>query len=38
MDELSGKISNVSMNAEEIENLTNATGRTIATGIETVQD
>lgn len=37
MDELSGKISNVSMNAEEIENLTNATGRTIATGIETVQ-
>lgn len=37
MDELSGKINNVSANADEIEKLTNAAGVTITAGISSVQ-
>lgn len=37
MDSLSGKIANVSDNAEEIEKLTSSTGTTINSGIESVQ-
>ncbi len=37
MDMLSGKISNVSQNTDEISKLTTATGSTIGTGIESVQ-
>ena len=37
MDSLSGKINNVSSNADELEKLTAATGKTIATGISSVQ-
>ena len=37
MDMLSGKINNVSSNADEIEKLTNATGTTINSGISSVQ-
>ena len=38
MDSLSGKISNVSVNAKEIEELTSATGKTITTGIASVSE
>jgi methyl-accepting chemotaxis protein len=37
MDSLSGKINNVSSNADELEKLTGATGETIAAGISSVQ-
>lgn len=37
MDSLSGKITNVSSNADELEKLTNATGETISNGISSVQ-
>jgi methyl-accepting chemotaxis protein len=37
MDSLSGKINNVSSNADELEKLTNTTGETIAAGISSVQ-
>lgn len=37
MDSLSGKINNVSSNAEELEKLTSATSETIAAGISSVQ-
>lgn len=37
MDSLSGKISNVSQNADEIGKLTSETGSTISSGIESVQ-
>ncbi len=37
MDSLSGKITNVSRNADEIGKLTSSTGDTITTGIESVQ-
>lgn len=37
MDSLSGKINNVSSNADELGKLTSATGETITTGISSVQ-
>jgi methyl-accepting chemotaxis protein len=37
MDSLSGKITNVSQNADEIGKLTSSTGNTISSGIESVQ-
>ena len=37
MDSLSGKINNVSSNADEIEKLTYITGETISAGISSVQ-
>lgn len=37
MDELSGKINNVSSNADEIEKLTSQAGKTITSGISSVQ-